>query len=166
MPAGKVFTSIAVGFTHACASTSDGLAYCWGSNDAGRLGIGSTSPSTTPVAVDMTGSLASTTVTSITAGYSYGCVVASGAAYCWGQQEGGKLGNNDGTAFSRTTPVPCLHGRPPLGPDRHRHRRRWHVVAVRAGDAWDGVNLRDRERRRLLLGIRWFGSPRNGQHVE
>lgn len=110
MPAGKVFTSIAVGFTHACASTSDGLAYCWGSNDAGQLGIGSTSPSTTPVAVDMTGSLASTTVTSITAGYSYSCVVASGAAYCWGQQEGGKLGNNDGTAFSRTTPVPVYTG--------------------------------------------------------
>ncbi len=105
MPSGKTFTSISAGFNHTCASTTDGLAYCWGANDAGQLGTGNTSPSTTPVAVDVTGALASKTVTSVSAGYTYACAVASGAAYCWGQQEGGKLGNNDGAVASVLSPV-------------------------------------------------------------
>ena len=36
------FTSISVGYWHACALTSDGVVYCWGDNQYGEAGVGDT----------------------------------------------------------------------------------------------------------------------------
>jgi alpha-tubulin suppressor-like RCC1 family protein len=41
-------TAIATGFSHSCASTSDGSLYCWGSNTYGQAGGSSATPSLTP----------------------------------------------------------------------------------------------------------------------
>lgn len=41
--------AIAAGSQHACAATSVGAAQCWGENTQGQLGIGSTTPSFTPL---------------------------------------------------------------------------------------------------------------------
>src|SRR5437762_12210009 len=42
-----VFTALSAGNGHACGLTTDGAAYCWGFNEDGGLGNGTTGDSTT-----------------------------------------------------------------------------------------------------------------------
>lgn len=91
---GAEVTDITTGSVHSCA-VADGVAACWGSNFAGRLGDGSTTSRTTPVAVHA--ALFAGPVTAMSAGAGSSCAVASGAAFCWGTG-GGRLG--DGTSVS------------------------------------------------------------------
>ncbi len=44
-------TAVAAAKELSCAATASGSAYCWGKNDRGQLGTGTTSDSTTPVEV-------------------------------------------------------------------------------------------------------------------
>ncbi|MFN5343768.1 MAG: RCC1 domain-containing protein, partial [Roseiflexaceae bacterium] len=95
------FTQISGGSTHTCALNSAGTAYCWGLNDYGNLGDGTTTNNNAPIAVSMP---AGVTFTSITAGVAHTCAITStGTAYCWGYNVSGQLG--DGTTTNRTTPV-------------------------------------------------------------
>ncbi|HTZ30795.1 MAG TPA: fibronectin type III domain-containing protein [Streptosporangiaceae bacterium] len=95
---GKIITQIAVGNSHTCALDSSGAAYCWGANGNGDLGNNSTTASVVPVAVSTSGVLAGQTLTQITAGYAHTCAVSSaGAAYCWGANGNGQLGNSSTT---------------------------------------------------------------------
>ncbi len=48
---GLIFRSISAGTQHSCGLTTDNVAYCWGLNDRGQLGDGSTRGSVTPVRV-------------------------------------------------------------------------------------------------------------------
>src|SRR5262245_4624739 len=48
---GLAFNALAAASTHTCGLTSAGAAYCWGSNDSGRLGRGTFDYSTVPIAV-------------------------------------------------------------------------------------------------------------------
>jgi len=89
---------------HACALTSDGLR-CFGNNDAGELGNGTTD-SATPLAPTFTlpsiTQLAVATVSAFNRGRT--CAVYDGGRVgCWGSNLGGVLG--DGTETDRSTPV-------------------------------------------------------------
>ena len=96
--AGKTLTQLAAGNAHVCALDSTGTAYCWGSNGNGQLGINSTTKSLVPVAVSTSGVLSGVTLTQITAGFGHTCAVSSaGAAYCWGANGNGQLGNSSTT---------------------------------------------------------------------
>ncbi len=99
MPAGVSFQSIAAGYTHTCALTTEGKAYCWGRNTDGQLGNNSTTNSLTPVAVQMPAGVSSQ---SIAASNTHTCALTTtGQAYCWGANSYGQLGNNS-TANSLT----------------------------------------------------------------
>ncbi len=104
----KLTPAIAAGNAHTCVLES-GHAYCWGENEYGQLGDGSTASSTVPVAVDTSGVLAGKTLTQISAGGGGGldtCALDSaGAAYCWGSGHDGALGNGDSATSSSSVPV-------------------------------------------------------------
>lgn len=95
-------TALSGGNNHTCG-ISAGAAYCWGANGEGRLGNNTTIDTMVPTAVSATGVLSGKTVTAIAAGSNYSCAVASGAAYCWGNNANGRLG--DGTTTQRPVPV-------------------------------------------------------------
>lgn len=99
---GKSIEQINAGNSHTCA-VAGGAAYCWGSSLYGRLGNTPTADASSPAAVDTSGVLAGKVVTQISAGLEQTCAVASGAAYCWGRNSGGQLGNS--TTVDSPAPV-------------------------------------------------------------
>src|SRR5262249_36298985 len=77
----------------------DGTVYEWGADSNGQLGNNSTTSSSVPVAVSVTGTpMAGKTVTAIAAGDLHTVALGSdGAVYAWGQNGNGELGNNSTT---------------------------------------------------------------------
>jgi alpha-tubulin suppressor-like RCC1 family protein len=95
--------SVSAGDGVSCAIES-GKAYCWGYGELGGLGDDRTADSSVPVAVDTSGVLAGKALTQITAGTGYACALDStGAAYCWGNNQNGQLG--DGNTADSSIPV-------------------------------------------------------------
>ncbi len=100
-PSGVSFVTLAAGAFHACGATASGATYCWGDNYYGQLGTGGTTGTSTSQALVPTviagGPLS---FTALAAGFSHTCgITGAGAAYCWGDNEVGQLGNG-GTASS------------------------------------------------------------------
>jgi alpha-tubulin suppressor-like RCC1 family protein len=82
---GKKVTAISAGLYSTCA-IADARAYCWGNNDRGQLGDGTTTTNHLPVAVG--GPLADVDVDAISVGWYQTCALAAGQAYCWGYNGG------------------------------------------------------------------------------
>jgi alpha-tubulin suppressor-like RCC1 family protein len=103
---------ISAGFEHTCAVTDAGAAFCWGSNDYGELGNGELGgQSTKPVQVKGVGGAGVlSNVSQISAGgfefrsdVAHTCAVTdTGAAYCWGSNDYGELGNGELGGQSKT----------------------------------------------------------------
>ena len=100
--AGLFFDAVSAGDGfHTCGVAVSGAAYCWGGQFFGELGDGSNSFDGTGTAVAVADGH---TFTSISGGAFYTCGVATDhAAFCWGFNRDGQLG--DGSTNSRTTPT-------------------------------------------------------------
>ncbi|MGI9077815.1 MAG: RCC1 domain-containing protein [Gemmatimonadaceae bacterium] len=100
---GFAYVSISSSFNHTCAVTTGGAAHCWGADEYGQLGTGLVSGAVEqPVPV-----LGGISFAAVSAGRTATCGVAtSGAAYCWGHNSYGELGNGSiGGNFSVPTAV-------------------------------------------------------------
>jgi alpha-tubulin suppressor-like RCC1 family protein len=85
-----IFASISAGDAHTCALTSAGDAYCWGNAELGRLGMGEPGALFHMVPQTVAGNL---TFSTITAGEAHTCAITTAdEAYCWGSNNGGRLG--------------------------------------------------------------------------
>jgi len=95
------FSSLIAGEFHACGLTASGAAYCWGQNQFGQLGNGTTTPITNPTPLPVTGGL--TFVKLSGNGRTNTCgITTAGTTWCWGSGSNGRLGNGTTT----DSPVP------------------------------------------------------------
>ena len=97
--------AVAAGGEFGCALLDDGRVRCWGANDRGQLGDGSTT--FRPVPADVTGlPSAPARVVAVATGWAHACavVVPGGQVWCWGDNTTGELGSGVAGPFS-TTPV-------------------------------------------------------------
>src|SRR5207247_532237 len=136
--AGLSATAVTAGGFHTCALPGDGTVRCWGQNDLGQLGNGTSDPvpnnpstfNPTPVTVS-----GITTAVAISAGGWYTCaLLQDGTVRCWGDNTWGELGNGavlvSPSPTSPVTPTPTpatvsgiTTAVRPSHRNHHRHRR-------------------------------------------
>lgn len=92
-------TNVTVGLKHSCAITANRSLACWGWNNSGQLGIGSTTTRNIPATVGLPNAIASAS-----AGGENTCAAVDGSVKCWGGNSAGTVG--DGTTTPRSSPVP------------------------------------------------------------
>ena len=141
---------------HTCALLADRTARCWGLNEYGKLGDGTTTTRLTPVAVP-----GISTATAITAGESHTCaVLADGIVRCWGSGEWGQLG--DGTWTDSLTPVTVVLPGPALTPtptlDTTPPTATAPAATLRAGVALSGSSI--------PVKLAWSGSDAGGSGID
>ncbi|HMA92806.1 MAG TPA: hypothetical protein VKP30_08975, partial [Polyangiaceae bacterium] len=99
-------SAVATGNLHSCALDAVGAVRCWGDNQSGQLGSGSSDlNSARPMAVvGVDGSNDESTATAIAAGGAHSCaLMLGGSVMCWGKNNAGQLGN--GTNQDQRSPV-------------------------------------------------------------
>ncbi|PKN20156.1 MAG: hypothetical protein CVU65_17705 [Deltaproteobacteria bacterium HGW-Deltaproteobacteria-22] len=119
--------ALGAGNDHTCAILNNGSVHCWGRNDAGQLGDGTTNPSaSSPVPViGLVGAIA------LEGGASFTCTILSnGSVRCWGANVYGQLGNGTTNASSTPVNVSGLTGVTSIGLGDS------HACAVSGGMVW------------------------------
>lgn len=87
------FTKIAAGNGFTCGISVEGRTFCWGRNNKGQLGNGSTVDSAIPVRVQLPSA-----AREIAVGDSHVCaILVSGAVHCWGDNYFSQLGRSSST---------------------------------------------------------------------
>jgi alpha-tubulin suppressor-like RCC1 family protein len=95
---------VAAGYDHSCAIAAAGPALCWGLNEYGQVGDGTTTNRSSPTTVAGGHAFAA-----VTAGLRHTCALdTTGAAWCWGDNTYGELG--DSTRTRSGTPVAVAGG--------------------------------------------------------
>ena len=98
------------GDSHSCAVTSEGELKCWGRNEHGQLGIGTTgdpfgtNPTPLDVCADEACEATLSDIADVSLGDSHTCVLTTaGGVKCWGLNDHGQVG--DGTPTTRSAPA-------------------------------------------------------------
>jgi alpha-tubulin suppressor-like RCC1 family protein len=96
---GRTAVSVSAGASHTCVTLDDSSLKCWGRNNQGQLGDGSTTNSLSPVSVALGGF-----PVQISAGSRHTCAVLTDASLkCWGDNSYGQLGI--GSTTDSSSPV-------------------------------------------------------------
>lgn len=96
VPGISTATAVGGGFFHSCALLAGGEVQCWGDNELGTLGDGTTTESDTPVTVH-----GISNAVAIAVGYDVNCALLdSGSVQCWGDNSIGELGNGSNVGYS------------------------------------------------------------------
>jgi len=123
-------TAITSGIMHSCALLSNGSVKCWGANNYGQLGDGTTTNRNEPAQV----SGLTSGVVSISGGYEHTCaVLTNGEAKCWGKNGYGELG--DGTTTNRSVPTSVIVNSQPISGIASISGGLRHTCAVTTGGA-------------------------------
>ena len=132
-------STLDAGTYFSCAVMSDGTVRCWGGNSWGQLGISPSDSSLVPVPVsgitgtDALGASASTTATSVSAGYGHACaLMADGTVKCWGLNNNGQLGDNSTLNSSVPVTVSGITGATPASTAVSVSAGGYHSCAVMA----------------------------------
>lgn len=96
------FTTYSRGHDHVCALDAAGTAFCWGANEFGQLGIGTTQSNGIPQPV-----VGGHQFVQLTLGVQFGCGrTVAGTVYCWGRNNEGQVG--DSTTINRLVPTKVI----------------------------------------------------------
>lgn len=99
----RLFADLDAGAYHTCGVQGDGTLLCWGRNDYGQLGDGTTEDRRTPTPVQ-----SGPVFRSVSAGWLHTCgVTRDGGTYCWGDNSFGQLGNGE-RGPQEHLPVPVI----------------------------------------------------------
>jgi alpha-tubulin suppressor-like RCC1 family protein len=100
--------TISSGLTHSCVLSSGASVWCWGRNDKGQLGDGTTADSWFPVPVVGSGGIGSLSgATAVGTGTSHSCAARNDdTVWCWGLNSDRQLGNN--TDVDSAIPVQAI----------------------------------------------------------
>lgn len=98
----EVSLGMNAGTGYSCALGNNGRAYCWGINNVGQLGDGTTTTRTTPKIVNLP--VGVTSFSQLATNYSTSCAIGdNNRLYCWGYNNVYQVG--DGTQTNRANPT-------------------------------------------------------------
>ncbi len=121
-------SAIAAGSGHTCVLRESGAVACWGRNDQGQLGDGTTTDRSLPVTV-----VNAKEIVELALGSSHTCARRrSGAVLCWGSNTRGQLGNGEGGPGQASRRPVAVHG---LADASALASGDDHVCALRPNDA-------------------------------
>ena len=104
---GQHLVAITAGANHACTLSVLGVVRCWGRNDYGELGDGTTVESHVPVTVRGLGP-GVVSVRAAASGHYVCALTRYGAVKCWGRNQYGQLGNGSTTDLHVPTKILTL----------------------------------------------------------
>ena len=146
-----------VGLNHTCMLTSSTrIMYCWGDNQYGQLGDGTTTDRLVPtiVANNVASGFTNSGIDLIVGGHNHTCAVKSGQMYCWGRNDQGQLGNGSTTDSSLAVK--------PAAPFDAADA----MNAVSAGDGHTCATYADGNRELYCWGDNQYGQLGNGSNTD
>lgn len=157
---------VGTGGYHSCATRLDKSLACWGEAGDGRLGYSPAFSTQAPLSVNLpTG----TAVDEISLGLEYSCARAGTAAWCWGHNDAGQLGDQTQTNTSTPALLPKQWKQISAG-DRHTcgitlQNTLWCWGSNRTGQLGDGTFIEHHDPRQVGTDGDWVSVSAGALHT-